>query len=257
MTRCLDHPFGLIDLAETNSTNVYLRQLCDRREASEFTVVVAGFQTAGKGQRGNSWEAERGKNLLFSLLLKPDFLPACQQFLLSQIVSVSIWEALEARCGDISIKWPNDIYWRDKKICGILIEHDMQGANLAQTVIGIGLNVNQEVFRSDAPNPVSLKQITGGELDCYELLRDLLRRMLAYYEALRRGDTSAVVRRYDEALYRKGRLARYSDAGGVFRGRILRVEPNGLLVIGDEEGRERTYAFKEVSYEDVFPARSV
>ena len=117
-------PYPLIALDETDSTNRYISQLCNELQESvaELTTVTAEFQTAGKGQRGNTWEAERGKNLLFSFVLYPTFLEARRQFILSQIVSLSIKEELDRWSDEITIKWPNDIYWRDKKICGILID---------------------------------------------------------------------------------------------------------------------------------------
>ena len=118
-------PVPLIHIIETNSTNNYLQTFCTREKAEELTTVVADFQTSGRGQRGNSWESEPAKNLLFSFVLFPEFLEARRQFLISQIVSLAIKEELDTYTDDISIKWPNDIYWKEKKICGILIENDL------------------------------------------------------------------------------------------------------------------------------------
>ena len=159
MKPCPDtFPFPLVALDETASTNQYLSQLCNQLQESvaELTTVTAEFQTAGKGQRGNTWEAEEGKNLLFSFVLYPSFLEARRQFILSQIVSLAIKEELSRWSDEITIKWPNDIYWKDKKICGILIENDLSGHHIRRSIAGIGININQEVFNSDAPNPVSL-----------------------------------------------------------------------------------------------------
>ena len=164
MKPCPDtFPFPLVALDETASTNQYLSQLCNQLQESvaELTTVTAEFQTAGKGQRGNTWEAEEGKNLLFSFVLYPSFLEARRQFILSQIVSLAIKEELSRWSDEITIKWPNDIYWKDKKICGILIENDLSGHHIRRSIAGIGININQEVFNSDAPNPFSLKQIPG------------------------------------------------------------------------------------------------
>jgi biotin-(acetyl-CoA carboxylase) ligase len=157
MKPCPDtFPFPLVALDETASTNQYLSQLCNQLQESvaELTTVTAEFQTAGKGQRGNTWEAEEGKNLLFSFVLYPSFLEARRQFILSQIVSLAIKEELSRWSDEITIKWPNDIYWKDKKICGILIENDLSGHHIRRSIAGIGININQEVFNSDAPNPV-------------------------------------------------------------------------------------------------------
>lgn len=250
-----NHPFPLIELPETDSTNRYLAQLCDKEQAPEYTTVRADYQTAGKGQRGNSWESERGKNLMFSTVLYPAFLPAHKQFLLSQLTALSVKEELEQRTGNICIKWPNDIYWREKKICGMLIENELATGGIARSIAGIGVNINQEVFRSDAPNPVSLKQITGQEHDCHEILTGILRRMRHYYERLQGDNVSSsspaaedIAARYAASLFRRTGWHPYEDARGRFTARLLRVEPDGRFVLQDEAGKERCYLFKEVQY---------
>lgn len=248
-----DFPYPLIVLDETDSTNRYIIQYCEEQTATvpEFTTVVSDFQTAGKGQRGNSWEAEGGKNLLFSYVLYPLFLEARRQFLLSQIASLAVKEALDKLVDGISIKWPNDVYWHDKKICGMLIENDLQGHFIGRCIPGIGINVNQEVFRSDAPNPVSLKQITGQEHDRAALLLDVLRIADGYYRRLCDGGQEAadeIARRYAQALYRRDGFYPYRDAGGRFMARLVKVEPDGRFVLLDEEGRLRSYLFKEMEY---------
>ena len=154
---------------ETDSTNRWLR------EHLEVDVVVADFQTAGRGCGTNQWEAERGKNLLFSLLLHPHDVQAKDQFRISMAVSIALREMLAQYADGFTVKWPNDIYWRDSKICGILIENRLQGSRIKDSIVGIGLNVNQTKFRSDAPNPVSLCQIVGHEVDRDSLLTDFLR----------------------------------------------------------------------------------
>lgn len=247
-------PFPLIALDRTESTNQYLSQLCDEQQDSvlPFTTVTAEYQSAGKGQRGNSWESEAGKNLLFSFVLYPTFLEARHQFLLSQIVSLAIKETLSRWSTDITIKWPNDIYWREKKICGMLIENDLAGSHIGRCICGVGLNVNQTSFRSDAPNPVSLRQITGEEHDRYALLADLMQRvneyvrqaMAAPYEVLSEPLSVA----YGRSLFRRRGFHTYEDADGRFQARVLRVEPDGRFVLEDEGGKEREYLFKEVQY---------
>lgn len=255
MKPCPDtFPFPLVALDETASTNQYLSQLCNQLQESvaELTTVTAEFQTAGKGQRGNTWEAEEGKNLLFSFVLYPSFLEARRQFILSQIVSLAIKEELSRWSDEITIKWPNDIYWKDKKICGILIENDLSGSRIGRCISGIGINVNQEVFRSDAPNPVSLKQITGNEHDRQELLTRILRRVQGYYIRLQSEGPDAcaadIATRYARSLFRRRGFHPYRDANGKFLARLLRVEPDGRFVLEDENGKERNYLFKEVQY---------
>ena len=135
-----------IHIEKTDSTNTLARSLAN--ESREDILITTDFQTAGRGQRGNSWESEQGKNLLFSLIIHPQDIPASQQFILCQHISLALCEVLRNYTNNISIKWPNDIYWDNKKIAGILIEHDIEGGYLARTIIGIGLNVNQTNFSS-------------------------------------------------------------------------------------------------------------
>ena len=246
-------PVPLIHISETNSTNSYLQTLCSKQqEVAEFTTVVADFQTSGRGQRGNSWESEPGKNLLFSFVLFPEFLEARRQFLISQVMSLAIKEELDSYTDDISIKWPNDIYWKNKKICGMLIENDLMGRTIRQSISGIGININQNEFHSDAPNPVSLKQITGQEHDRYEILSHILKRVQIYYNGLQTEDsgtyTAEITARYARSLFRRRGFHPYEDAGGKFSARLLRVEQDGRFVLEDENGKEREYLFKEVQY---------
>ena len=255
MKPCPDtFPFPLVALDETASTNQYLSQLCNQLQESvaELTTVTAEFQTAGKGQRGNTWEAEEGKNLLFSFVLYPSFLEARRQFILSQIFSLAIKGELSRWSDEITIKWPNDIYWKDKKICGILIENDLSGHHIRRSIAGIGININQEVFNSDAPNPVSLKQITGKEHDRYEILAHILRRVQIYYNSLQMEDfavySDEISTRYARSLFRRRGLHPYEDTNGKFLARLLRIEQDGRFVLEDEGGSEREYLFKEVQY---------
>lgn len=139
-----------------------------------MTVVVADYQTAGKGQGTNTWESEVGKNLLFSILIHPTMVPVARQFLLSEMGAVAIKSVLEKYTDGITLKWPNDVYWKDKKLCGTLIQTSIAQHHIKNCIFGIGLNVNQTEFRSGAPNPVSLVQILGYELDCEELLLEIV-----------------------------------------------------------------------------------
>ena len=136
---------GLEKIEDVTSTNDYLSQLCKNNETKEFYTVWAERQTAGRGQRGNSWESEPGKNLTFSIVLYPTVLKARQQFYLSMLVSTAVVYALNNYTKGFSVKWPNDIYWNDKKIAGILIENELEGNYVMQSIVGIGLNVNQEL----------------------------------------------------------------------------------------------------------------
>ncbi len=229
--------FRIIHIEETDSTNRWLK------ENGEGTmVVVADYQTAGKGCGTNSWESERGKNLTFSMLIHPTDIPASQQFRITEVVSVALCEVLEQYIGDVSIKWPNDIYMGDKKICGVLIENRLQGNVIVDSIIGIGLNVNQTEFVSDAPNPVSLRQLLGREIDREALLHDFLETL----ETVSSSETTYSA--YRNKLFRLGKQAVFSDETGRFEGTIQDVETDGRLLIKDLSGQERRYAFKEVQF---------
>jgi BirA family biotin operon repressor/biotin-[acetyl-CoA-carboxylase] ligase len=152
---------NIIKIKEIDSTNHWLKEQSNKQFLDEGTTVVAEYQTAGKGPRGNRWDSEAGKNITCSLLLYPDFLPVKQHFLLSKVVALGIKDAAEQYIRPVHIKWPNDIYYQNRKIAGILIENEITGQTIGKSIVGIGLNVNQEQFSDAAPNAVSIKQILG------------------------------------------------------------------------------------------------
>ena len=241
-----------IHLTETTSTNTIARQklpFC----SSSLLLVTSDYQTAGRGQRGNIWESVPRKNLLFTLALHPTFVKASEQFIICELISVTLCEVLRHYATDIYIKWPNDIYYHDNKLCGILIEHDIEGSNLSHTFIGVGLNVNQEHFTSDAPNPISLRQILGHDIDREALLNALTDRFIELYQDyLSAPDAAAWCRtlhaRYNTLLYRLNTPSLYNDAGGRFCATLRNVELDGRLYLEDEQGTLRSYLFKEVAY---------
>jgi len=222
-----------------------------------MTLVVAESQTAGRGQQGNSWESEDGKNLVFSLLCHPDFVRPAEQFLLSQCMALAIQQALQSRLVQddkkVTIKWPNDIYVDDKKISGTLIECDLMGKNIANCILGVGININQTVFLSDAPNPVSLSQLTGLTYDREEILDSIIKHFRILYEDLRGGKAEAVRQMYMDCLYRRTGFHRYSDVRGEFMAEIADIEPTGHLVLRFENGNTVRYEFKEVRFSPPTP----
>ena len=238
-----------IHLPETESTNLYAKAI---DTMDDLTLITTDHQTAGRGQRGNSWESEAGCNLLFSLIIKPSTIPAAQQFVISELISVAICDTLSQYTPDIRIKWPNDIYYRDRKLCGILIEHDIEGTHLSRSIIGVGVNVNQAEFVSDAPNPISLSQVLGHEVEREELLTRIVNHFATLYEwyaaqdeAL---DSPTLHTRYTALLYRRNEEAPYRDAQGLFTATLRDVAPDGRLLLEDEQGTQRSYLFKEVAY---------
>ena len=238
-----------IHLSETDSTNQYLRELASRKQAlvsdQDIVLVTADYQTAGRGCGTNRWESERGQNLLFSLLCHPKTIAPSKQFRLSMMISVAIADVLSCYVDGVSIKWPNDIYVGNKKIAGILIECRVQGGRLCDCLIGVGLNVNQTEFRGDVPNPVSLRQLTDREQDREQLLTEIIDRFFMFLNV---DDAEGIAAKYKSLLYRRTGSWQYADSEGNFLAQLLDVTDEGLLVLRDEMGKLRHYAFKEVAF---------
>ena len=230
--------FKVVHIDETDSTNHWLKA-----HGEGTMVVVADFQTAGKGCGSNSWESERGENLTFSMLIHPEALEARAQFRITEVVSVALCNTLERYIyKEVDIKWPNDIYVGDQKICGILIENRLQGSVIKDSIIGIGLNVNQQAFLSDAPNPVSMWQLTGQETNRETLLEAFLQ---AFNEAW---ESETISKAYRQRLYRREGYHAFCDKDGRFEAKLRNVLNDGMLVLEDREGQRRNYAFKEIKY---------
>ena len=230
------------------STNDRLAELCQEKEIKEFTTLMAEYQTAGKGQRGNSWESEPYKNLTFSLLLRPEHIPANRQFLLSEIVSLATVDVLNRYATGFSIKWPNDIYWHDKKIAGILIENVLSGSTFSRAIIGMGLNINQKNFYSDAPNPVSLYQITGRTYKIEKILDEFTEAFGKRYTDTFTNSSDRIHKEYIAALYRNDGVYPFYSDGNIFHASIADVELDGHLLLSTESGEKKRFAFKEVSF---------
>lgn len=238
----------IIRLKETDSTNNYIKSLTDDGDTDDMTVVVADYQSAGRGQGSNTWLSEAGKNLLFSLRVHPTMVPVARQFLLSMTGALALKEALDTFTDGISMKWPNDIYWNDRKLSGTLIETTLGGGHIKQCVFGVGLNVNQEVFPSSLPNPVSLYQIIGHETNRDELLKLILNKFESLWPLISFGGYGDISAMYHEGLYRGRGYHTFKDANGKFEAAIVEVEDDGHLVVHDREGVVRRYAFKEIEF---------
>lgn len=233
-------------IASTNSTNTLLKELIAKGQEPRF--IYAGYQTAGRGQTGNNWESEEGKNLLCSILL-----PArANLFELNVVTAVAVQRMLGE---DFTIKWPNDIYWQDKKIAGILIENAIIGNEVKYSIAGIGINVNQTEFKSDAPNPVSLKQIRGTDFDINELMQKL-------YNEVQRALKEDVWSYYKTHIYRKEGFWPFVErevttaptmnadlaTQGQFMAQIEDILPTGEIVLRDKNNKKRIYHFKQIRY---------
>jgi BirA family biotin operon repressor/biotin-[acetyl-CoA-carboxylase] ligase len=256
-------------IAETDSTNNLLRQRY--LDEDDLFTIHTDFQTAGRGQQGNGWESEKGKNLLFSTLLRDWHVSINRQFIINQIVSLSLYYTVRAFLTEdlqpfLAIKWPNDLYYKDKKLAGILIENIWQTGQVSRSIAGIGLNVNQTVFRSQAPNPVSLCQIAGHEMNRQDILQLFLQSLQHYrclmtdpsYSSLDADIHSAYMR----ALYRREGFYRWEErevsslptmpqmthTSNQFLASIHSVLPSGELVLLTTDNQQRIYHFKQVRY---------
>lgn len=237
---------NILRLETAASTNSWVA--ANEASIESPALVYAYAQTAGRGQRGNSWESEPGKNITASLLIHPVDFDACKQFRISEAVALAITDYLRGKGVEAKVKWPNDIYVGDKKICGILVEHVVTGKYITRTIAGFGINVNQKVFKSDAPNPVSLTQLTQRE---YDLGKEILSVASCLEKRLR---DFSVIDYHKEFLER---LWRMDDCFHTFRDKIRNeriqakihsVAEEGLLTLMTPEGEKRQFAFKEVEF---------
>lgn len=241
----------IVYVDEAASTNTLLASRISGFEHG--SALAAHRQTAGRGQRGNSWESEPGKNLTFSVLLCPSAITASRQFELSQIVSLALVNVLREKLAteEVYVKWPNDIYYKDKKLAGILIENALTGPRIKHSIVGIGLNVNQQTFESDAPNPVSMTNITGETYELDSLLETIIRRIVEDFDAYEQNPAPIKLAAcYRYLLWRGEGYWPYRDtaSGSEFKARIAAISPTGHLTLAHESGAFRTYSFKEVDF---------
>ena len=240
-----------IHLSETDSTNRWLRDHADDFAAEELTVVSTDHQTAGRGCGSNTWESERGQNLLFSVLCHPTAIPAVHQFLLLEAMALAVKDIIDGclpQGESIAIKWPNDIYWHDRKLGGTLTECALSGQSMRWCIIGTGLNINQTAFSPQLPNPVSLAQITGKSTVTGALLEHIASRFGERMRHLGQGQDSALQDEYMAALYRRSGFHEYKDGNGLFEAETVAVTADGTLTLRDRRHQQRQYKFKEVSF---------
>jgi len=238
----------IVRLPQADSTNNYANGQLSENTLADGTVFLAYEQTIGRGQIKNSWESEPGKNLTFSIVVFPDFLDIHRQFLLSKVVALGIYTALCKYVDKLSIKWPNDIYADDKKLGGILIENSIMYGSIKSSVIGIGINVNQTVFLSNAPNPVSLKTLTNQQFDCDLILSEILSGIDHYYSLLKAGEEDRIDQEFISVLYRLNEKRWFRTGQEVFEGEIIGVNEIGQLLIRKLNGQILDFHFKEVEF---------
>lgn len=220
-----------ICLNEVDSTNSYARECLAKSKPSEGTVIVARYQTGGRGQFGKSWESEPGRNITFSIVLYPVFLRARQAHSLNQAVCLGLKDFVESLNIEVQIKWPNDIYHYDKKLAGILIENGLMGEKLDYSIIGIGMNVNQTKFSPELPNPVSLKMIAGKEFELEKLINDVCGFVETRYRQLKKGQWKEIKKDFEKALYGLGQRRMFEMNDELLEGIISGLDDEGQLIL--------------------------
>ena len=240
---------NFLELPKVNSTNEHALSLLTKSNPADGTVISTRNQYAGRGQIGSGWESEPGKNISLSVILYPTFLVAVRQFLLNQAVSLAVFDLVEKYFpGKTKIKWPNDIYILDKKVAGILIQNAIGGNHLRSSVIGIGLNINQELFTSSPPNPTSFKLEAKKDFAIPSIISELCHFIESRYLKLKSGNLVPLQQGYLQHLYRCGveSLFQYPD-GSVFKGSIKGVSGIGQLRV-NVAGKEELFGLKEIKF---------
>lgn len=233
-------------MTECHSTNDIAMEKIKRKEVSEGSIIITESQIKGKGQRGSHWWSEPGKNLTFSIILRPVFLRPHQQFDLSKIVCLALQEELSVYDSQIKIKWPNDLFHEKQgKVCGVLIENIINQKCVEHSVVGIGLNVNQTEF--PFPGSSSLQNISGQQIDLNDLFSKLISKMERWYLQLKKGDQRAIHEQYLSHLLGYREWAMYDD-GEVFEGFIQGMNEEGKIIIEKRGGEHVTYGLKEVKF---------
>ncbi len=234
-----------LKFSELDSTNTLMKEMVKSNEIVEGTVIQCDYQTLGRGWSGNRWTAEKGKSLLFSLLLKPSFLSIDQQFCLNMSVCLGLVDVLKYIWQGPVVKWPNDILYNGKKLCGILIENGITENKIDHSIVGIGLNINQESFIY--PNATSLRIITASKINIKEILEKILRKIESRYLQLKT-NPQAVKKGYFENLYGYRNPVSITIKGKRHLLKIENIEPSGKLIARLDGGKLMTFSFKELSF---------
>jgi BirA family biotin operon repressor/biotin-[acetyl-CoA-carboxylase] ligase len=233
-------------MPECHSTNDEASRLIQAGNVMEGTTIVTHHQTAGRGQRGNTWISDKGKNLTFSIILKPAVLPVKDQFYLNMAIALGVYDYLRDIFGDtVKIKWPNDILIKGKKVCGILIENQVSGQQIQHSIVGVGLNVNQEKFSLE--NATSLRVLSGKEFQLEDVLESVLEKIESRYFLVREQLLDSLSIPITEAMYWLGEHHVFSTHGVEFAGMVLGVDEIGRLKIQTNEGL-KTFGIKEVEF---------
>jgi BirA family transcriptional regulator, biotin operon repressor / biotin---[acetyl-CoA-carboxylase] ligase len=230
-----------------HSTNDLLKEERNKQDIGDKTAIMTDFQSAGRGQEKNRWHSEDGKNLLCSLYVQLN-LKADRHFMITIAVSLAVNDLLNEFSINSTIKWPNDIYAGHNKIAGMLIENSLMGDRIRNTIIGIGLNVNQNKFPKWVPNPVSMNQLTGNVFDLSQILETLLEKIDVYLNQLQVDSMDKLYHQYIELLYGYNTWRLFDSGGHAFNGQIRGVMPDGRLLVETESGQLRHFLFGEIKW---------
>ncbi len=241
---------NIIKLNAIDSTNSYLKKLSTEMELEDYTIVSAEYQTNGRGQMGTNWQSILGKNLTFSILVKFEDFKISNRFYISIAVSLGIVITLNKLTNaNIKVKWPNDILAEKDKIAGILIENTFKGRNISQSIIGIGLNINQEKFTSSIKNVTSLIKLTGQKMDKDLLLQQLIVNIQTYFLLLKENKMEVLKEKYLNKLYGFNLEMNFEDnKNTLFKGKIVGVSEDGRLEILVENKTIRKFNLKEIKF---------
>jgi BirA family biotin operon repressor/biotin-[acetyl-CoA-carboxylase] ligase len=236
-------------LQKVSSTNQVASEQILCHHPPDGTAVLAKFQTTGKGQAGANWESDTGKNLLLSYIFYPGFIEPRDLFALNKAIALGVYDYLKLVLKEhVAIKWPNDILYRDKKIAGILIENSVTFSEVNHSVVGIGINVNQQKFKSYAPEAESLRNVTGKKYDLEKCFAGLSNCLELRYLQLKETGHNSINKDYQNVLYRLGKYFFFRRKGIIFNARIIGVTDDGKLILQNENGQLETFRFKEVAF---------
>jgi BirA family biotin operon repressor/biotin-[acetyl-CoA-carboxylase] ligase len=242
----IGQPF--IELRSVDSTNNYAMAQVHAGLAHHGTAYFAHEQRAGKGQRGKNWVSTEGESICISIVIEPTFLPLSRQFTLSALLALACHDLLSQYLAaeGLRIKWPNDLYWRDRKTGGILTETICRGNQWIYAIAGIGLNINQTVFPEDLPNPVSVRQVTRKVYPVLELAKELCQLLEKRYKQMEEQGPATLLKRYNELLYKRNLPVQLKENGRSFKAVVREINKEGQLVTGDNP--ERKFDFGEVEW---------
>jgi BirA family biotin operon repressor/biotin-[acetyl-CoA-carboxylase] ligase len=240
--------YEIIRLSEIGSTNLHASALLSGNMIKTPTIILTDYQYQGKGQGGNTWESEAGKNVLISLIQFPKNIKAFEQFYISKITAIAIKETIKEHSMQAVIKWPNDVLVGNEKIAGILIENTLEAYRIRDSIIGIGINVNQVEFHPYPMKATSMKNISSGETSLQLVIEKFIERFDFWYEIMEYRDFNQIDKEYLAHLYGFQKLMTFRKEGNIFEGMIIDVEKDGKLVLLMNENKKQRFGYKELEF---------